>query len=166
MDLKQELINKSEIYNTSKELIESGHTFYLEDLFNHVNFRFCDEDNELTDILTGQINNNIKIAVKYDNFNKFKHSSPDYIFHISCLTDGSLAFERFTVLDCIRSIVGSMPKNLEYQVSNFSYIEYIIGNAFMTHECGNFGTKEKPWLQERITCYIPVKFIYMLKEDK
>lgn len=165
MDLKQKLLNKlkkGELYGISKGTIESGYAFHLKELFTHQYIKTRNEKGETINILEEENDNHIKISLKYDSFNNFK---PDYFHHSSSLTDGTLIFIEYTIIDCINSVIGSLPKKLEHQTNNFDSIEYIIGDAFIATEYGNFGTKEKPWLQERITCYIPVKFNYTLKEE-
>ena len=164
MSLEQKLLDRfyeGYLYGVSEETIAAGVEVPLKDWF----FK-SSEDLKIKTVLRNKkikANDryyNIKLTIKYDPSEDFQ---PDYFHHNSYLTDGTL-FLQALILENINTIT-SIPEHLMKQIDNVKSIEYIFGNAVITTEYGEFGTEDKPWLKERITCWLPVKFNYTLKEN-
>ena len=70
-------------------------------------------------------------------------------------------------MENLTSIIGSYPAQHEFPpIDKIKSITYTYSTSLITTEYGDFGTKEKPWLNNRISCWTPIKFEYELREDK
>ena len=81
----------------------------------------------------------------------------DYFSSQSCCHDGTILFELETYMEIVARIVTGK----SYFISKGEpqkYTKYTIGNFVCLNEYGNFGTEEKPWMHQRTTIMLPVKY--------
>ena len=90
----------------------------------------------------------------------------DYCSSSSMLSDGTLLNTYCTISEIFKRVIGGetcyKPKVSEFSIGDT--IRYTIGNIILSVEHGDFGTKEKPWLRERISVMIPIKYDVICKE--
>lgn len=103
------------------------------------------------------INNNyieFEVNIKFSSDDDFDYFSSD-----SCIHDGTLMF----VKDCCDRVISKICTGNTYPLvglppRNGSKIEYTVGRFVVLNEYGEFGTEEKPWLRERTTVILPIKY--------
>ena len=90
----------------------------------------------------------------------------EYFTYESCLCDGTSCFIFEQEDRIIRKIIcmGTYNKNkisqeeLENNFYDYSY-EYVIGNFIQSAEYNkSFAPKDKPWLMEKLTMFLPIQF--------
>ena len=92
--------------------------------------------------------------------------SPDAEFEYftmeSCRCDGTLLFVQELMEKCVEKIIRLKTYNKDKQLpSDLSghKITYTVGDFVVGTEYGEqFSTKEKPWMMERFTVMLPIKF--------
>ena len=99
----------------------------------------------------------LKIHIIYDDNADF-----DYFTMDSCCCDGTLYFAYAMMENCIAKILRLETYNKEKKIpedlSGYE-ITYTVGNFVLgTEYSEKFATKEKPWMLERFTAMLPIKF--------
>lgn len=102
----------------------------------------------------------------YDPDGKFEYVHFDYV-----LSDGTLLFPEqlkakvaLTVLGMGTYNIQTAPSDIETNWYNYIW-EYTIGDLIELHECGNFETKEKPFLKMKTTIGLPISIKYISKHE-
>lgn len=103
----------------------------------------------------------VNIEIVFDSNAEF-----DYCASNSMLSDGTLLNTYCAISEIFKRIIcGETCFKLKAdEVSIGDTVRYTIGNIILSVEHGNFGTKEKPWLSERISVMIPIKYDVICKE--
>lgn len=96
----------------------------------------------------------VDVDVEFDPESDF-----DYCVTNSYLSDGTLLNSFQTIGECfLRIIKGETFYKPKGAWKQGSQIKYVCGNIIYLVEHGKFGTEEKPWLSERISVMVPVKY--------
>ena len=137
-------------------------------------FRHADEFGDTRNMLKNFIGNNrgIVISGKDENgksilfditidFNpdaKFDYCTSEAIVH-----DGTYIFMLQAIKECLMKVITGGTYYSKYDPpASGSSVHYTIGNAVVLNEYDTkFATKEKPWMQERTTVMLPIKYEIM-----
>lgn len=104
------------------------------------------------DIVNGEVP-----YIKYDPNADFQYATSQRI-----TTDGTFLFLIEARANILRKVVDAKTYYTQLDISNIKSVDdfqYIIGDIVQCIEHGDFGTKEKPWLGERITTFLPIKMV-------
>ena len=146
---------------------ESNFDFLPGTQFNEVNSldiletMFNDNTKEIISLITKdglELTDNITVI--YDPDADF-----DYFTNARCRNDGTLLFALenmqkvlMNVLDTTTCCKTKIPKDFLYNSSKY-HCTYTIGNIVTTTEHSEeFSTEEKPWMTQRDTAMLPIKF--------
>ena len=90
---------------------------------------------------------------------EFNPDSEDfqYFSSNSTLHDGTLLFIEEAYEKIMRSVLAGYTYYLPSGTPKGN-IRYKLGNFVMLNEYGNFGNKERPWLHERTTVLLPIRY--------
>lgn len=105
--------------------------------------------------LESGINFNFNVNLSFDNNADF-----DYFTSASCIHDGALVFVENTICRCVKNVclARTYNKNIGALESGDS-VEYVIGNfVVLTEYDGDFVPNDKPWMRERTTVLLSLKF--------
>lgn len=109
--------------------------------------------------IEGKVDDEIEIcfdvSVSFDGNADF-----DYFTSESCVHDGTLLFIREAMDRCVQKVclAQTYNKNIGEPESGDS-IQYVVGNfVVLTEYDGDFVPKDKPWMRERTTVLLPLKF--------
>lgn len=97
----------------------------------------------------------IKIHVDYDPTENFEYFTYSSIRH-----DGTLIFVKEAIDNCMSKVLlcGTYDINKRAPFDGCT-IKYTIGDFVVLNEYGKqFSTKEKPWMQQRTTVFLPIKY--------
>lgn len=146
---------------------ESDFDFLPGTQFNEVNSldiletMFNDNAKEIISLITKdglELPNNITVI--YDPDADF-----DYFTNARCRNDGTLLFALENMQEVLIKVIGAatcyrlkMPKDILYSTSKY-HCTYTIGNIVTaTEHSKEFSTEEKPWMTQRDTAMLPIKF--------
>lgn len=108
--------------------------------------------------------------VEYDTYSgehKKQHIKvvfdPDADFHYfdmsASVHDGTLYFVYQNIENVVKKVVaGGTYYKLSGSPKTGSFITYTVGNFIVINETGNFGSPKKPWLHEKTTVLLPIKY--------
>lgn len=84
----------------------------------------------------------------------------DYFTYQRVRHDGTLLFEFNAIIECIKKVILAETYNIKIgEPYENCTIKYTIGNLLICNEYGEqFATKEKPWMQQCTTVFLPVKY--------
>ena len=104
--------------------------------------------------LTAEWNNTIHYSIEYDSEADF-----DYFVSETDMTDGTLVFN----MNVEVAVIERVAKCLTYFIpkgapSSGDTVKYTVGNLVVIDEWCNVGTHDKPWMKNRITVMLPVKY--------
>lgn len=97
----------------------------------------------------------IRIHVNYNTTEDFEYFTYSSIRH-----DGTMLFIKEAIDDCMSKVLSGRTYNANKQAPfDGCTINYTIGNFVVLNEYGErFSTKEKPWMQQRTTVFLPIKY--------
>lgn len=97
----------------------------------------------------------INIHVNYDPSENFEYFTYSSIRH-----DGTLIFVKEAIDNCMSKVLTGSTYNANKQAPfDGCIINYTIGNFVVLNEYGTqFSTNEKPWMQQRTTVFLPIKY--------
>ena len=104
--------------------------------------------------LTAEWNNTIHYSIEYDSEADF-----DYFVSETDMTDGTLVYK----MNVEGAVIERVAKCLTYFIpkgapSSGDNVKYTVGSLVVIDEWRNVGTHDKPWMKNRITVMLPVKY--------
>lgn len=104
----------------------------------------------------------VEVSIKQNTNADFEYFTME-----RCTCDGTLLFAEELFSKILNKLIKAETVNKEKykQVPYGGEIVYTVGNFVMCEEFGDFGTKEKPWLNSRFTVMLPIKFDVIEKKN-
>lgn len=98
---------------------------------------------------------NLNVELSFDANADF-----DYFISESSVHDGTLVFELNAMEKCVQKVCCGVTYNKKLLApQNRDSIKFTVGNFVVLNEFGNqFSTDDKPWLQQRTTVLLPLKY--------
>jgi hypothetical protein len=120
-------------------------------------------------IIGGKDNQSNDVKINFE-LNIDPDADFEYFTSVSSIHDGTMLFIYENMEQCARKVVMGQTYNINKRPPQngdtvcYTVGDFVIGNEF-DKDRSKFSTKEKPWMQERTTVMLPVKYSIKEQED-